>query len=108
MLDVVFVGSFRVLESDWMIRVRCDWLWCLATLGCFKAIETVQVLRIQGRFGIVELFASETDHLQQKFQANFSLKAQGKGRDNENYSQMLILGTDNVKKDKTYSFTKML
>ena len=108
MLGVVFVGSFRVLESDWMIRVRCDWLWCLATLGCFKAIETVQVLRIQGRFGIVELFASETDHLQQKFQANFSLKARGKGRSNENYWQMLILGTGNVKKDIPCSFTKML
>ena len=108
MLGVVFVGSFRVLDSDWLIRVRCDWLWYLATLRSFKAIVTAQVLRIQGRFSIVELFASETDHLQQEFQANFSLKAQGKGRENENYSQILILGTDNVTKDKTHNFTKML
>ena len=93
-----------------MTRVRCDWLWCLVTLEWFKAIKTAQVLRIQECLGIVELFASETDHrLQQELQqANFPLKARGKGRDNENYSQMLILGTDNVKKDKTYSFTKML
>ena len=108
MLGVVFVGSFRVLDSDWMIRVHCDWLWCLATLRWFKAIVTAHVLRIQGCFGIVELFASETDHLQKEFQANFSLTARDKGRDNENYSQILILGTDNATKDKTYNFTKML
>ena len=108
MLGVVFVGSFRVLDSDWMIRVRCDLLRCLATLRWFKAIVTAQVLRIQGCFGVVELFASEKDHLQEEFQANFSLKARGRGRDNENYTQMLILVTDNVTKDKTYNFTKML